>query len=183
MLSVGGLLWYWSRPVSTLKDLKPERLTANTPELPIQAAAISPDGKTVAYSDPLGVHLRDMASGTTRLLPGTNGHLLAQWAPHGDSLLTTVEDTGGMKTMAVFPSGGPPEQMPASDFWVVSPDRKLRALASADHQQLLIQDSAGGNSRELWEAGAKSVLLWFRWSPTTGKSLLSARATGFPHWT
>ena len=165
VLSVGGLLWYWSRPVSTLKDLKPERLTANTPELPIQAAAISPDGKTVAYSDPLGVHLRDMASGTTRLLPGTNGHLLAQWAPNGDSLLTTAEDAGGMKTMAVFPSGGPPEQMPASDSWVVSPDRKLRALASADHQQLLIQDSAGGNSRELWEAGAKNVLLWFRWSP------------------
>ncbi len=95
VLSAGGLVWYWSRPVSTLKDLKPERLTANTPELPIQAAAISPDGKSVAYSDPLGVHLRDMASGTTRLLPGTNGHVLEQWAPNGDSLLTTVEDAGG----------------------------------------------------------------------------------------
>ncbi len=166
VLSAGGLLWYWSRPVSTLKDLKPERLTANTPELPIQAAAISPDGKTVAYSDPLGVHLRDMASGTTRLLAGTNGHVLEQWAPN-DSLVTTVEDAGGTKTMAVFPSGDPPAQMPWSDSWVVSPDGKFRTMATADRQRLLIQDGAGGNPRELWEAAAKDVLLWFQWSPNT----------------
>jgi serine/threonine protein kinase len=165
VMSLGGLVWYWSRPVSTLKDLKPERLTANTPELPIQAVAISPDGKSIAYSDPLGIHLRDMASGTTRLLPGTNGYLLMQWAPSGDSLLTNVGDGGGMKTMAVFPSGGPPTQIPASNSWVASPDRKFRAMAPIGHQRLLIQDSAGGNSRQLWEAGAKSVLLWFQWSP------------------
>ncbi len=176
VLSAGGLIWYWSRPVSTLKDLKPERLTANTPELPIQAAAISPDGKSIAYSDPLGIHLREMASGRTRLLPETNGYVLVEWATPGDSLLTNVEDADGMRTMAVFPSGGSPAQIPTPDSWVVSPDRKLRAMAPAGHQRLLIQDYAGGNSRELWAAGAKSVLLWFKWSPDSREiAIVSSR--------
>jgi serine/threonine protein kinase/Tol biopolymer transport system component len=164
LLSAGGLVWYSSRPVSTLKDLKPQRITANTPELPIQAAALSPDGKSIAYADPLGIHLHDMASGATRLLPGTIGYVLVQWLP-GGSLLTNVEDAGGPKAMVVSPSGGSPEPALESDSWVASPDRRLRAMAPAGHQQLLIQEAAGSNTRELWTAGGKSTLLWFQWSP------------------
>ena len=166
-LSAGGLVWYRSRPVSTPKTLRPERLTANTPELPVLDAAISPDGKFVAYSDPLGIHSRDMVSGVTRLLPGTNGHVLVQWLPDGARLQTSVQDDGKVKMMTVFLSGSAPVPAPTSDTWVVSPNGKLRAMVPADHQRLLIQDAAGGNPRELWRAAAKSAITGFQWSPNT----------------
>jgi eukaryotic-like serine/threonine-protein kinase len=165
VLSAGALVWYWSRPIPTPKNLLPERLTANTPELPIQAAAISPDGKSIAYSDLLGIHLHDVASGVTRLLPGTSGHLLVHWMPDGASLQTNVQDAGGARMMVVFASGQPPEPAPVSVSWVVSKDRKLRAMVSDGRRQILIQDVAGGNSRELWTAGVKSVVTAFEWSP------------------
>ena len=156
LVAVGGLAWSLSRSVSTFKDLRPRRLTANTPELPIQAAAISPDGRSIAYSDPLGIHLHHIASGETRLLPRTNGHVLIQWTPDGASLQTRVLDQdGGMTTMVVSPAGGVPATAPTSDVFKISPDRKHRATAPADHQRLLIQDADGANSRELWR-GAKS---------------------------
>jgi Tol biopolymer transport system component len=165
LVAVGGLAWSLSRSVSTFKDLRPRRLTANTPELPIQAAAISPDGRSIAYSDPLGIHLHHIASGETRLLPRTNGYVLIQWTPDGASLQTRVLDQdGGMTTMVVSPAGGVPATAPTSDVFKISPDRKHRATAPADHQRLLIQDADGGNSRELWRA-AKSTLDEFQWSP------------------
>jgi serine/threonine protein kinase len=167
LLSAGGLVWYWSRPVSTVKNLIPERLTANTTELPIRAAALSTDGKYIAYSDPLGVHLRDMTSGVTLLLPGTDGHVLVQWMPDGASLLTRVQDANGVKPMVVSLSGSAPVPAPTSDSWVFSPDRKLRATAPAGRQRLLIEDATGGNSRELWRAAAKSALTEFQWSPNS----------------
>ena len=78
-------------PLATLpgENLTAERLTANTSELPVHAAAISPDGKLIAYSDALGIHLRDMANGDMRLLPKPRAMSLTRWMPGGAGMLTT----------------------------------------------------------------------------------------------
>lgn len=168
VLSAGALVWYWSRPASTIKNLRPVRLTANTPELTIQAAAISPNGMLIAYSDPLGIHIRDTVGGETRLLPGTNGHVLVRWLPDGAGLQTYAQDANRATMSMVVPlSGGPPAPASNSDLFVGAPDRKHRATASADHQRLLLQDTDGENSRELWTAPAKSQLNTFQWSPNS----------------
>jgi hypothetical protein len=43
-----------------------QRITSNSPEAPVRAAAISPDGKYVAYYDPTGLYLREISSGEVR---------------------------------------------------------------------------------------------------------------------
>ncbi len=163
-LSAGAVVWSRSRLVPGM-NLTAERLTANTTELPVHAAAISPDGKWIAYSDALGIHLRDTASGVTRLLPQTRGHVFGRWMPGGASLRTTVQDGSSVKSMMVYPGGRPPESAPAADSWVVSPGGKRRAMAPEGEQRLVVQSPAGNDSREIWRAAENHTLSDFAWSP------------------
>jgi serine/threonine protein kinase len=149
------------------KELKPVRLTANTPELTIQAAAISPDGKSIAYSDPLGIHVRSVTTGETRLLPGTSGHMLLQWMPDGNSVETQVQAAARGATLVVSLRGGAPTPASTSGQFVVSPDRTHRAALSADHRQLSVQDANGGSTRELWRSDATTKVDQFQWSPNS----------------
>jgi eukaryotic-like serine/threonine-protein kinase len=50
-------------------DPAPRQVTANPPEDPVMQAALSPDGKTVAYEDFAGIHLRRIDTGEARLIP------------------------------------------------------------------------------------------------------------------
>jgi len=165
LISIVGLVWYRSRAAAALHNLTPVRITSNTTDLPVDAAALSPDGKLIAYSDQLGIHLRDIASSTTRLLPETAGHLLGQWMPDGAAIQTTLQRDGETKTMLVYPSGTPPAPALDSDAGRLSPDRKFRATSPANRRSILIQSTQGGDSRELWKADGKNILLSFQWSP------------------
>ena len=49
-------------------DVVPRQLTANPPEDPVMVASISPDGKTIAYEDFSGIHLRGTETGETDLI-------------------------------------------------------------------------------------------------------------------
>ena len=64
-------IWHTERNAPALAS--EQRLTANPPEAPITAAAISPDGKYVAYADPTGVYVRQIEGGETRPLPLPQG--------------------------------------------------------------------------------------------------------------
>jgi serine/threonine protein kinase/Tol biopolymer transport system component len=164
---IAAAITFSTRQSPALKELKPERLTANTPELAIQAAALSPDGKSIAYSDRLGIHVRSVASGTTRLLTGTTNHMLVRWMPDGDSVLTKVDDAAGGTAMVVPLQGGAPSPVPALDTFVMSPDGAHRATISADQQQISVQDANGGNPRELWRTASGSTMEQFQWSPNS----------------
>ena len=68
LLALGvGIAW-WLRPIAP-REVTAQRITANPADTPVTGAAISPDGKYVAYSDPDGcVHpahrqRRDEAAG------------------------------------------------------------------------------------------------------------------------
>jgi serine/threonine protein kinase len=54
--------------VGSRADLIPRQITANPPEDPVMQAALSPDGKTVAYEDFAGIHLHRIDTGETRLI-------------------------------------------------------------------------------------------------------------------
>ena len=158
---------------ATPRDFKLERLTANTTELPIQMAAISSDGKLVAYSDPLGVHIQSMATGETRLLPGTKDHVLVRWTPDGQAVQTRMQGAaGGAVARRVVPLNGD-AQFPAPESltgYLISPDRTHRASASDDRLRISILDANGENSREVWNTSPKCILDQFPWSPN-GKAI------------
>jgi len=69
------------------------RLTANPSEYSVLSAAISPDGKFVAYSDPRGIQVRTVETGETQLLPDSSGLRVARWTPDATKVV-------GLKTLA-----------------------------------------------------------------------------------
>ena len=67
------------------------RLTANPSEYPISDAALSHDGRYLAFSDPTGFYLRQVETGETHQLvlpPGFKAQPVA-WFPDGTHILTT----------------------------------------------------------------------------------------------
>ena len=96
--------WIASRRVGApTKRVKPEvveqQLTANPQGDYITGAAISPDGKYVAYQDQTGFYLRSLQSGETHsvALPARlSGRIVdLNWIPGGEKLLATVADASG----------------------------------------------------------------------------------------
>jgi len=69
-----------------------QRVTSNSPEAPVKFAAVSPDGKYVAYADPTGLYLRVIASGEIRRWDLPKDFVAARsssWFPDGTHLLVT----------------------------------------------------------------------------------------------
>jgi serine/threonine protein kinase len=64
-----GTLWFRAHPSSPANtNLQQRTLTSNAPDNPVYAAAISPDGKYLAYADVTGVFLRLLETGETHTI-------------------------------------------------------------------------------------------------------------------
>ena len=107
ILLVPGLWWLLSNRTQSQKELVQRQLTANSPDNPVLAAALSPDGKFLAYSDANGFHLQLISTGETKQLPLPSGLAVASvfsgdpgapgalgaplsWFPDGSKVLITT---------------------------------------------------------------------------------------------
>jgi DNA-binding winged helix-turn-helix (wHTH) protein/Tol biopolymer transport system component len=140
-------------------------LTANPPEAPITAAAISPDGSYLAYADPTGVYIRQMAGGETRPLPLPQGFVAGptSWFPDGTHVLLDMEGPGGtvpsLWKISIF-GGGPQKIVENASGGAVSPDGlKIAFLRTAFRVlEIWIADSDGSNpSRIVEDAGPEGL--------------------------
>ena len=69
-IAAGIVLWRLSVPANPEARMLMQRsITANPPENPVYAAAISPDGRSLAYADFTGVFVRLLETGETHSLP------------------------------------------------------------------------------------------------------------------
>jgi Tol biopolymer transport system component/tRNA A-37 threonylcarbamoyl transferase component Bud32 len=174
-LAGGGAMSFRPRP-SAGAAISAKRLTASTSELPVHAAAISPDGKWIAFSDALGIHLRNASGAVTRLLPGTARHVIAHWMPDSTALVATVQKGDARIAMRVPVSGGEPA--PAGAAWLYSPDGKRRAISPPGVQRVVVEMAGGTDSREIWKVGEGRTLNDFVWSPNGEEiAILSSTAT------
>lgn len=106
-LAAAAFAFLWLRPAPLPEAVRFEIRAAAGSALPLGAPAISPDGRTIAYTvaDPDGkrrIHLRPIDSVETRALPGTEGGMHPFWSPDGRSLafatnniLKRIDLTGG----------------------------------------------------------------------------------------
>jgi Tol biopolymer transport system component/predicted Ser/Thr protein kinase len=162
ILLVLGLWWLFYNRTQSQKELVQRQLTANSPDNPVLAAAISPDGKFLAYSDANGFHLRLISTGETKQLTLPSGLAVASvfsgapetlgaplsWFPDGNKVLITA---------ATHP-GEPPS------LWAVSilggAARKLREGAAAasfspDGSQIaFLGDYDSGSAQGIWVSTA-----------------------------
>ncbi len=128
----------WGRQL----QLKETQLTTNSSEASVTAAAISPDGKYLAFADTAGLYLRVNKTGETHPISVPPASVIGglSWFPDGTRLLATVTSL----------------QPNVDSVWVISilgqaPVRLLdggnQAAVSPDGSQIVF---ARGKGKELW---------------------------------
>ena len=113
-----ALAWrLWPSAPQAPPELKQRPLTANPSENPVSTAALSPDGRMLAYLDGDGVYMRMVDTGETQpvALPEEFRKRIEalNWFPDGTRLLAMTDDsegaTNGMWTFSLL--GGNPRRL------------------------------------------------------------------------
>jgi Tol biopolymer transport system component/DNA-binding winged helix-turn-helix (wHTH) protein len=160
------------------------QLTANPEDDRVRAAAISRDGKYLAFADETGFYLRQIDSGETHplALPAGLKAAAISWFPDGmhmvmalatpaqDSSLWEISTLGG-SARKLFDDGGAP---------AVSPDGKQVAFVKGKHinQQVWLVDADGGQPRQL--AGQDGDFFGaLAWSPDGSKLAYTRGKSGY----
>ena len=175
--------WFHSRPYGGTPAMKERRLTINSIENPAYEGAISPDGKYLAYSDKIGVHLKVAQTGETFNLPQPAGAKmdLDGWSPNGwfpDStqfVAMGTKDEMHRSAWVFSVLGGPPLKLrDDADAWSVSPDGKRVAFGTGDgfrfRREIWVMGARGEDARRLVNGSDDSGYCWTQWSPD-GKRL------------
>ena len=178
---LAGLIaaWFLVRGPQRLPDIKLQRLTANSAERPVFGAVISPDGKYLAWSDAIGIHLTLIATGDTHVIarPKTatadDTLIPVAWFPDGTRLVANSErpTPEGLRTAIwVVPVlGGPANTLRANGLaGAISPDgTKIAFLSGGDNldQEIWAMGAGGEDAHKIASAEGKSTFFSLHWSP------------------
>jgi Tol biopolymer transport system component/predicted Ser/Thr protein kinase len=111
--------WWISRRPEALPHFNQRRLTANIVDMPVDSAAISPDGKYLGYSDQQGIHLQLVATGETQNVPPPSGIKPGEafwefesWFPDSTRFTAELAVPGKPFSLWSVPIlGGPPQEL------------------------------------------------------------------------
>jgi eukaryotic-like serine/threonine-protein kinase len=148
-----------SRPPMNMRQL-----TANPAGHGVTQSAISPDGKYLAYSDDVGLHIKLLETGETRTVPlpaeTASSHatwLPAAWFPDGTRLLANLEVAGKPPSIWILSLIGYAPRKFRDDGYAhsISPDGGQIVFTAArtwlsQHQG---QEPLGNGDQTIWLAG------------------------------
>jgi Tol biopolymer transport system component len=189
LLGGTGLLWRkYSRP-SPRAEITERQLTTSSRDNPIVGAAISGDGKYLAYGDNFGLHVRSLESGETRDIPqppelgDTHVYWSIRWFPDSTRFFAVSPAFANLHptTWQASVTGGTLHKVRYdAEARSVSPDGTSVAMTMADEKTLLmrelwVMDTDGGNPQKLLDAGYLGVLESVQWSPDGTKLLYIKR--------
>jgi DNA-binding winged helix-turn-helix (wHTH) protein/Tol biopolymer transport system component len=133
------------------------RVTANSPDAPVYFAAISADGRYLAYTDPRGVFVREIATEESHKLSLPEGLRVqtASWYPDGSHLLAQAmtEDEENWSLWNIPVLGGAPRRLADNAVGArVSPDGKQISFVRGDgknfnHSEIWLTGTDGGQPR------------------------------------
>jgi len=152
------------------------QMTFNSSEAPIAGAALSPDGEVLAYVEPRGAFLLDVATRTARPFATSpsigNFWGSVAWFPDGARLLLGAEVAGRSDLWIVDVATGAASPMGLGDarayFASVSPDGKRIAAAefkAAWEGSIEVVDVATKERKVLYETHDEELVEAPRWSP------------------
>ncbi len=149
------------------------QITANPPENWVTGAALSPDGKTIAYHDQTGLYLRSANTGETRQLslsPSFADRMVyLTWLADGKSLLAPMFTEASYMwhpdAWTISTTGDAAPRLLLPDFFQgsVSPDGRSIVLISSPG--LAISGMNGGPRRTLKAYGGGDLMYSPVWSP------------------
>ncbi len=157
LVALGIGLHVGMRASRALQPVLPKeiRLTANSPDAPVYFGAISPDGRYLAYIDPRGPFLREIATDESHALSLPEGFRVhhVSWYPDGSHLLAEavagIEEHSSLWNVPLL--GGAPRKLVAdAEAGSVSPDGKQLAFLRGDkfnHSEIWLASTDGGEPR------------------------------------
>jgi serine/threonine protein kinase len=172
--AVVALVWFLPRrPPQPPAELVQKRLTFNSSENPVGKAAISPDGKYLAYSDPAGIHVKLLATSEERLIPrptrvaASAFWYVDAWFPDGTQLLADAYELGVQKSMWTVSLLGqsPRELREGAAGFGISPDGSRIAFSGANDREIWVIGSQGDNPQKVLAFGENESIGGVHWSP------------------
>jgi tRNA A-37 threonylcarbamoyl transferase component Bud32 len=153
----------------------PSQLTANPIEMSVSGAAISPDARYLAFTDPRGVHLLTLATNTTRPIPIEDPITpwKVWWYPHTDDLLVLGTDSTGIQSLwSVSMFGGAARKVSSSVMTAAfAPDggaiAVIRAANTRDQsfREIWLMGPNGENPRLFATAEPEESFWRISWTP------------------
>lgn len=136
----------------------------------ITAAAVSPDGKLLAYSNRMGVTIHEADSGAEHMLPSPVSFLAERlaWFPSGRALLLSGVDSARSEgqVWVVSLQGEPPRQLlDDAGLAAVSPDGSRIAYARKQQTEIWVADVDGQNAHPLVVGKDGDRVSFLLWSP------------------
>jgi Tol biopolymer transport system component len=186
ILAASAILLYtlpWVRS-GPKRQLVQRDLTANPSDYAVTGAAISPDGKQLAYSDRKnGITLLQIDSGEKRILIGPDMLDVLDWYPDGTHLLIGGEHKGGLWKLSTF--DGKKQQVLDENEGVftaaVSPDGTQIAFVKRPvFNEIWMIGPQGGVPRRIFVKDSKlNVYIHsIAWSPTSRRIIYSWQEIG-----
>jgi len=156
-----------------IPKLKQQRLTSSSSENPVTGgAAISPDGRYLAYSDRNGMHVKLLETGETQTIPQPEdvgdgrkvSWSIGPWFPTGTRFLLNSHSTGQEEGLVWIASvlGGPPRKLrDSAKAFSVSPDGSWIAFGThlgghAGYHEIWLIRPNGEQAHKLLESGEKA---------------------------
>lgn len=132
---IAVLVWALWRYPSRRTEVIERKLTANSSENSVNSAAVSPDGKYLAYADNTGIYVKLIRTGEVHpvTLPPKFSASVDDWFPDGSHLLVSRADQPGkasLWTISVF--GGARELADNASGGTLSPDGAHIAFRRGD---------------------------------------------------
>jgi serine/threonine protein kinase/Tol biopolymer transport system component len=184
------LWWKYSRP-SPHPEIRERQLTRSSSDNPILGAAISGDGKYLAFGDNFGLHVRSLDTDEIRDISNPeefkDAHVFwsIHWFPDSARFLAVSRPFSGFGAVAgrwiaweASVMGGALHKVREDvEVWAVSPNGLSVAVTKADElrvwpmRELWLMDADGTNPRKLLDAGDRTDLEGVQWSPDGAKLL------------
>jgi eukaryotic-like serine/threonine-protein kinase len=176
---VGVFTWVMrSRNPIVLSELKQKQLTSSSVGNAVVSGVISPDGKYLAYVDPLGVHVQLMGSGDTQTvsqpesLDANAAWSIASWLPDSTSFLANATVPDGSTSVWIISLFGraPRKIRDDATAWSVSPEGSQIAFTAAPSlfgsREIWLMTKEGEQARKLFAATEESSgFARVTWSP------------------
>ena len=178
-----GISRFLAHRPEPLPQFNQRRLTANPQDLPVNDAAIAPDGKYLGYDDQQGVHVQLLETGQTQTMPMPPGVKAGEpfwrfdaWYPDSTRFVADVAIPGKANSLWSVPIlGGAPQELAEDTGWGarVSADGSYiaydRVPGAFGAREIWLMGTHGESPHKLLTAGEQAGFGGIAWSPTGGR--------------